>query len=72
VEELDDFCDKVGVYMQVVPDGVELIPPSQNVEHLGQHSSHRQVQEQLNYAFDMADGADFEEEGVIRDEFSFE
>ena len=57
----------IGVYRQVIPDGVELIPPSQNVEQLGLHSNmnRRQVREQLDYHFDMVDGADFEEEGLI-------
>jgi Protein of unknown function (DUF3110) len=74
VDELDDFCDKVGVYMQVVPAGVELIPPSQNVEHLGQHANiSRRLREQLSYVFDMSDGAEFEEEGLIWDsESAFE
>lgn len=68
MEDLFEFCDRVGVYMQVVPDGVELIPPSQNVENLGQHgASQRRVREQLDYVFDMADGAEFDEEGLIWD-----
>lgn len=45
--------------MQVVPEGVDLIPPTQNVERLGQHESHRKIlRGRLNYLFDMADGAD--------------
>lgn len=69
VDELDDLCETIGVYRQVIPAGVELIPPTQNVEQLGQHSimNRRRVREQLNYHFDMVDGADFEEEGLIWD-----
>lgn len=67
VDSLDAMCENLGVYVQVVPDGVELIPPSQRVEQLGRNNSRslREQQTHLNYVFDMAEGAEFEDEGLL-------
>jgi len=57
-------CQKFGVYVQVIPEGVDLKPPQQSVKQLGKvNHSLREEQDRLNYVFDMMDGADFEEEG---------
>ena len=54
------------MHVQVVPTGVELIPPQQHVKQLGKvNRSLREHQDHLNYIFDMMDGADFEKEGVL-------
>lgn len=66
LDDLGQFCQKLGVYVQVVPTGVDLIPPQQNVKQLGKvNRSLREQQDHLNYIFDMIDGADFEEEGLL-------
>lgn len=63
---MDKFCERLGVYVQLVPKGVELIPPSQNVEEFGISNNHlREQQNRLNYIFAMVDGADFDDEGLI-------
>jgi len=66
IDDLDQFCQKLGVYVQVVPAGVDLIPPQQNVKQLGRvNRSLREQQDHLNYIFDMMDSTDFEEEGLL-------
>ena len=66
MNSLDDLCEKLGVYVQVVPYGVELIPPSQRVEQLGRHNrSLREQQNHLNYVFAMVDGAEFADDGLL-------
>jgi hypothetical protein len=74
VEALVELCMKVGVFMQLVPEGVDLIPPKQNVQQLGLPNGHQRYDEQrrtrdhLNFAFYMLDGADdLDEDGVIWD-----
>jgi hypothetical protein len=61
------------VYVQVVPEGVELLPPSNHVEKLGKHNNRnlREKQNHLNYVFDMEDGG-FEEDGLVEEEESFQ
>lgn len=61
---LESFCEKLGVYAQLVPKDVNVIPPQQNVKHLG-HKNLREEQQELEYVFDMADGAEFEEDGIL-------
>lgn len=64
---------KVGVSMQMIPRGVDLIPPKQNVPQLGLPQNDRPhnprlTREQLNAAYYMLDSADeLEEEGVMWD-----
>ena len=66
IDSLDRLGQQLGVYVQVVPEGVELIPPQQTVKQLGKvNRSLREQQDHLNYVFDMMDGADFEEEGLL-------
>ena len=66
IDDLDQVCQKLGVHVQVVPTGVELIPPQQHVKQLGKVNRRlREQQDHLNYVFDMMDGADFEEEGLL-------
>lgn len=35
IEALVDFCLNVGVMMQLIPDGIDIIPPKQNVSKFG-------------------------------------
>jgi hypothetical protein len=74
LEALVDLCVRVGVSMQMIPEGVDLIPPKQNVPQLGLPQSSdrphnaRWTREQLNAAYYLLDSADeLEEEGVLWD-----
>jgi hypothetical protein len=58
------MCDRLGVFVQVVPVGVELIPPSQNVKTFGLDPSLKECKQYLNYIFAM-DDAELEEVGVM-------
>ena len=80
VEALVEICLNVGVLMEVIPDGIDILPPQEHVPKFGiQHPSssiheYRQIQEQedrLNFAYYMMDETDeFDEEGVLLD-FNF-
>lgn len=71
VDTLHAFCEKVGVHMQIVPHGVDLIPPVQNVELVGRHNrSLRQQQKHLEYVFSMMD--EQEEDGVVPEAAAFQ
>jgi hypothetical protein len=58
------MCDRLGVFVQVVPVGVELIPPSQNVKTFGLDPSLKESKQYLDYIFAMDDG-ELEEVGVM-------
>jgi Protein of unknown function (DUF3110) len=66
MDTLQSFCDKMGVHFQIVPDGVNVLPPLQNVKLVGRHNrSLRDQQNHLEYIFNMIDDDDDEpvEEG---------
>jgi hypothetical protein len=71
IESLVDMCLRVGVSMQLIPKGVDVIPPKQNVPHLGLPDSHqdpRRTRAQLNAAYYLLDDTDdLEEAGVLWD-----
>lgn len=72
MDTLNIFCEKMGVHMQIVPDGVNVIPPSQNVKMVGRHNrSLREQQNHFEYIFSMMDN-DQEEDGVMTAELSTE
>jgi hypothetical protein len=59
MDTLHSFCDKMGVHLQIVPDGVRILPPSQNVKLVGRHNrSLREQQNHLEYIFNMMDDDD--------------
>jgi hypothetical protein len=45
----------LGVFVQVVPEGVEVTPPLQNVKHLGHNPKLRDDKSYLDDIFDMTD-----------------
>jgi hypothetical protein len=68
-DDLARFCDRLGVYFHIVPEGVVLIPPSHNVDQLGRHADARSLREtelRLAYVFAMVEGA--EEDGLWMDD----
>lgn len=64
---LESLCDGLGVDSQIVPNGVDLLPPAQNVEQLGttKKPGLRRERKSLDYVFAMMDGV--EEEGALMD-----
>jgi hypothetical protein len=77
VEALVEICLNVGVLMEVIPDGIDILPPAQHVPHFGlqkeqlsssvdQYRKMQQLQEKFNFAYYMLDETDdLEEEGII-------
>ncbi len=74
LESLHEFCEQLGVTVQVVPDGVELLPPTQAVEDLGKHNDRtlKQQQQMLEELYDLNDEMEDEEDGVIYEGSAFE
>lgn len=68
---LEAFCQSLGVFVQVVPKGTKIIPPSQNVPQFGHDPKLRSQKQSLGYLFEMSDGQVEYEEGAIveQDEF---
>jgi len=65
---LEDLCENLGVSAQIVPDGMDVLPPQENVKQFGSHQTAtlREQQKHLEYVFDMAEGCDeFEDEGIL-------
>lgn len=54
LESLESFCDMLGVFTALIPEGVEILPPTQNVESMGKHNPHlKDEKHHLDYIFDM-------------------
>jgi hypothetical protein len=69
LEYLDSFCQQLGVFAQFVPDGIDLIPPSKNVEAFGLRDPRlRAKQQHLDYIFAMEDTEIVESEGTLTSE----
>lgn len=77
MEALVEICLNVGVMMEIIPDGVDIIPPQQHVPQFGlqqlsssvfEYQQMQRQQEKLNSAYYMLDEADdLSEEGVMFD-----
>ncbi|CAB9497820.1 Protein of unknown function (DUF3110) [Seminavis robusta] len=54
LDALESFCDMLGIFVQVVPDGMEILPPTKNVQTLGKHNRHlKEEKNRLDYIFGM-------------------
>jgi len=68
---LENMCDSLGVFVQIVPRDLDIIPPTHNVQNLGQHHHNlRDEKNHLDYLFDMFDMDEVEELGLAVDEDS--
>ena len=68
LDSLDAF-GPLGVSVQVVPKGVDVIPPKQTVEHLRQNHDHHHHHHSLDHLLDLATSR---EEGVLVQDWSWE
>lgn len=64
--DLCQTCENIGVFIQVVPEGVEIKPPSQNVQKFGHDPSLIKTKKHLEYLLEMTD-EDVEETGMLED-----
>jgi hypothetical protein len=62
LDDLIDYTNQIGVSVQVIPSGIELIPPSQNVERFGLSQDLFQAKQYLNSIFDDSTEDDDDEE----------
>lgn len=71
LKTLQAYCESLGVFVQVVPKGTKLIPPSQNVQHFGHDPNLQAEKRALGYVFEMSSDAVEHDAGVIvEDEFA--
>lgn len=61
---LEDFCDDLGVFVQVVPMGMNIAPPTQNVENFGHNPHLLEEKNHLDYLFDMFE-LEVNDEGLL-------
>lgn len=55
LQDLQKFFSTIGVFVQVIPDGVVLKPPTQNVPKFGHNPSLYKTKQNLDYVFAMFD-----------------
>jgi hypothetical protein len=61
LDDLNAMCEMLGILVQVVPEGVEITPPLQNVKHLGHNPQLRNDKNYLDDIFEITDeSSDFE------------
>ena len=65
LQDLEDYCRELGVFVQVVPEGMELLPPLENVKELGHDPNLGDKKHHLDSVFDMVQ---VDEPGVVVDE----
>jgi hypothetical protein len=58
------YCGQLGVFVQVVPRGMDIRPPTQNVEEFGYNPLLKEQKSQLDYLFEMSD-SELEEIGAL-------
>ena len=68
MENLTTICDTLGVFIQVVPGCVELIPPSQNIKTFGHNPTLSGSKKDLDYLLEMNE-SELEEIGLFEESF---
>lgn len=66
LDKLASFCEAVGVFVQLIPTGTELIPPSERVKNFGNNRNLRRDKKSLEYTFEMLDYGQ-ESDGLIHE-----
>lgn len=64
MSDLESYFEQLGVAVQVVPEGVQLKPPTKNVKRFGHDPSLRDTKKHLDYIFAMTD-EDLDEIGLL-------
>jgi Protein of unknown function (DUF3110) len=64
LRSLELYCEQLGVFVQVVPRGMDIRPPTQNVEEFGYNPLLKEQKSQLDYLFEMSD-SELEEIGAL-------
>jgi hypothetical protein len=53
---IDYFTNQLGIALQIIPQGLKVIPPTQNVESFGLSQDLQETKQYLNRLFDSGDG----------------
>lgn len=69
--ELESYFGRLSVSVQVVPEGVEVKPPTKNVKRFGHDPSLRNTKKHLDYLFEMTD-EDLEEIGLLETVYAYD
>eukprot|EP00558_Chaetoceros_sp_UNC1202_P013531 CAMPEP_0197255562 /NCGR_PEP_ID=MMETSP1429-20130617/72477_1 /TAXON_ID=49237 /ORGANISM="Chaetoceros sp., Strain UNC1202" /LENGTH=218 /DNA_ID=CAMNT_0042718885 /DNA_START=301 /DNA_END=957 /DNA_ORIENTATION=+ len=59
---LEDYCEQIGVKIQVVPKGMQLQPPKENVLNLGMNPNLEEEMKMLDYLFEISGSNEGEDE----------
>jgi hypothetical protein len=62
--DLSFLCNAIGVFVQVVPEGMDVIPPSENVTTLDHNPTLREEKKYIDHIFEMSD-SECDEEGIF-------
>mmetsp|Transcript_25539 Transcript_25539/g.52247 ORF Transcript_25539/g.52247 Transcript_25539/m.52247 type:complete len:237 (-) Transcript_25539:616-1326(-) len=66
LEFLEAYCEPLGVHVQVVPKGMDIRPPTENVKSLGHDANLMDQKHVLDYLFDLLDENEIEEDGAVQ------
>mmetsp|Transcript_7305 Transcript_7305/g.13106 ORF Transcript_7305/g.13106 Transcript_7305/m.13106 type:complete len:252 (-) Transcript_7305:334-1089(-) len=58
LEQLEAYCETLGVPVQIIPDGTSIRPPTENVEELNYNPSLKEETRRLNYLFENMEAAE--------------
>lgn len=64
LRSLESYCQQIGVFVQVVPRGMDIRPPTQNVQEFGHNPQLKNQKSQLDYLFQMSD-IELDETGAL-------
>lgn len=64
LDSLESYCQQLGVFVQVVPRGMDIRPPRENVQEFGYNPKLKDEKNQLDYIFEMSD-SELEETGTL-------
>jgi hypothetical protein len=54
LESLEEYCDQIGVKIQVIPKGMNIVPPKDTTDNLGLNPDLEKEMAMLNYLFHLS------------------
>lgn len=58
LEQLEAYCETLGVPVQIIPDGANIRPPTENVEELNHNPNLKEETRRLDYLFEHMEAAE--------------
>lgn len=62
LESLEEYCDQIGVKIQVIPKGMNIVPPQETTDNLGLNPNLEKEMAMLNYLFHLSTESNDEDE----------